>query len=316
MSFIRRIPIPMSALALGVAGLGNLLLPYSPLVRAVCGIVAATIVLLVLARIVFDFAGVRAELGNPGVLAVFPTLFMALMLLAAYLKPYAPTFATGMWAVALTLQLIIAVVCAVRFLRSFALPRVLPAWFLVFVGFVVASVTSPAFDALPVGRTLLYVGLVGYLGILPVVIYRMAKVGGLPEPALPTMAIFAAPPSLCLAGYLAVTSAKQPAVVYALLAMAAASLVYVFVHLPRILKSPFHPSYSALTFPFVISGIALKQANLFLAKTATGSFIPKAAVLTMDVFVTLMVLYVLVRYALFVAFPAEKRAATPAPAGA
>ncbi len=307
MSFIRRIPIPMSALALGVAGLGNLLLSYSPVVRAACGVIAAIIVLLVLARIAFDFGGVRKELSNPAVLAVFPTLFMALMLLATYLKPYAPDAAAGIWVAALTLQLVIAVVCAARFLRAFALAQVLPAWFLVFVGFVVASVTSPAFGALPVGRALLYAGMAGYIGILPVVIYRMVKVGGLPEPALPTMAIFAAPPSLCLVGYLAVTQVKQPAVVYALLAMAAASLVYVFTHLPRILKTPFHPSYGALTFPFVISGIALKQSSLFLANSAAGSFIPKSAVLVMDVFVTAMVLYVLIRYALFVLSPAETR---------
>ena len=38
-----------------------------------------------------------------------------------------------------------------RFVASFKLAQVLPAWFLVFVGFVVASVTSPAFGMQPVG---------------------------------------------------------------------------------------------------------------------------------------------------------------------
>jgi exfoliative toxin A/B len=306
MSFIRRIPIPMSALALGTAALGNLLLSYSPVIRAVCGVIATALVLLILARIAFDFAGVRKELENPAALAVFPAFFMALMLLATYLKPYAATPAKILWIAALALQLLVVALFVMRFVASFKLAQVLPGWFLVFVGFVVGSVTSPAFSAQPVGRVLLYAGLIGYVGVLVAVVYRMVTVGDLPEPALPTVAIIAAPPSLCLAGYLAVIPVKEPLVAYVLLAFAGASIVYVLTRLPRILKTRFYPSYAALTFPFVISAIALKQSSVFLAKTAAGSFIPKAAVMAMDGFATVMVLYVLVRYAMFLLAPAEE----------
>jgi exfoliative toxin A/B len=310
MAFIRRIPIPLSALALAFAALGNLLLPYSPVVRAVCGLIASVLVLLVLARIVFDFRGVRAELRNPAVLAVFPSFFMALMVLATYLKPYAAAPAKGLWVSALVLQLIVAALFAMRFVGSFKLSQVLPAWFLVFVGFAVASVTSPAFEAVPVGRALLYAGIVGYLVLLPVIVYRMATVGALPEPALPTIAIFAAPPSLLLVAYLAVAESKQAVVVYLLLAAAAASLLYALACSPRIMKTVFGPSHAALAFPLVISAIALKQSNAYLAASQSGSFIPKAAVIAMDVFAAAVVLYVLVRFVVFLATP------PPAPAEA
>ena len=314
MSFIRRIPIPMSALALGVACLGNLLLSYSPAIRALCGAVSAALVLLLITRAVLDFKGVRAELENPAMLAVAPALFMALMLLATYLKPYAASPAKAIWVVALVLQLAVVVLFAVRFVGTFKLAQVLPGWFIVFVGFVTASVTSPAFDAQPVGRVLLYAGLLGYVGVLSAVVYRMVKVGALPAPALPTVAIFAAPPSLCLVGYLAVTQVKQAGVVYMLLAVAAVSMLYVLVSLPGVLKTPFSPAYAALTFPFVISGIALKQSSAFLATTEAGSFIPKVAVTTMDAFAALIVLYVLVRFAAYLASPAK--AVVPVPAQA
>lgn len=308
MSFIRRIPVPMSALALGLAALGNLLLPYSPVVRSVCGVTAAAVAVLILARIVLDPAGVRAELQNPATLAVFPAFFMAVMLLATYLKPYAAVPAKGLWVAALVSQIIVAALFVVRFVGSFKLAQVLPGWLLVFVGFVVASVTSPAFDALPVGRVLLYAGAVGYVGILPVIVYRMFSLGALPEPALPTIAIIAAPPSLLLVGYLAVTEAKQTFVVYLLLVAAAASLLYVLTALPRVLQVRFYPSYAALTFPFVISAIALKQSNVFLTASQAGSFIPKAAVTAMDGFAAVMVLYVLARYAMHLAAPTQERA--------
>ncbi|MBU4557341.1 MAG: TDT family transporter [Actinobacteria bacterium] len=315
MSLIRRIPIPMAALALGTAALGNLLLPYSPVVRAVCGVIAASLLLLLAARVALDLPGVRKELANPAALAVSPTFFMALMVLATYLKPYAPGAAKGLWFAALALQLLLVAVFLTRHVASFKLATVMPGWFLVFVGFVVASVTSPAFDAAPLGRVFVWAGMIGYLAILPVVIYRLFKHGDLPALALPTVAIFAAPPSLLLAGYLSVMQVKQPIVVYALLAMAAVSLLYVATRLPRILSNSFCPSCASLTFPFVISAIALKLSSGYLATTAAGSFIPKLAVTAMDGFAALMVLYVLVRYALMLAIPAEEKAA-PATAGA
>lgn len=314
MSFVRRIPLPMSALALGCAGLGNLLLPYSAALRVACGVVAAFVVLLVLARIVLDFKGVRTELGNPAVLAVFPTLFMALMLLATYLKPVAPAPALALWIVALGMQLLVVAAFITKFVVRLDATRVLPSWFLVFVGFVVASVTSPAFNLQPLGSVLLYVGLAGYALVLPVIVRRVVKGGALPAPALPTLGIFAAPPSLCLAGYLAVAVQKQTPVVYGLLGVALASLLFVLVSLPKILRTPFAPAYAALTFPMVISAIAVKQTQAFFA--TAGSPLPAAAVPVMDALAVAAVVYVLVRYALFLALPAAKPQPEPAPATA
>ncbi|HEX9092366.1 MAG TPA: TDT family transporter, partial [Coriobacteriia bacterium] len=249
MAFIKRIPLALSALALSLAALGNLLAPYSPNVRLACGAAAAALVLLIAARLAFDFEGVRADLANPAMLAVTPAFPMALMLLAAYMRPVAAAPALVLWIAALAFQLTLVAVFVRRHVLSFKLAQVLPSWFLVFVGFVVASVTSPAFSMQPVGRALLYAGGVGYVGILSVLIYRLVRVGGLPEPALPTLAILAAPPSLVLVGYLAVAETKQAGVVYALLAVGAISLAYVLTRLPRILRLRFHPGFAALTFP-------------------------------------------------------------------
>ncbi|MRR12445.1 TDT family transporter [bacterium] len=303
MTFIRRIPLPTSALALALAALGNLLGGYSEALRLACGAVSAVLVLLVVLRIVTDYKAVVAECENCATLAVLPTLFMALMVLSTYLKPYAPGIAPWLWGVALGLQLAVTVLFVKRHLLAFDLAKVLPSWFIVFVGYVVASLTSPAFSMQPLGRILLYCGLVGYAAVLGTVVYRMTKLGDLPAPALPTVAIFAAPASLCLAGYLAVTETKQPAVVYALLAVSAVSLLFVLSRLPKVLRLDFHPGFAALTFPIVITAVALKQTNAFLAGSAAGSFIPPAAIVAMDALAALVVSYVLIRYAMLMAAP-------------
>jgi exfoliative toxin A/B len=306
----------MSGLALGAAALGNLLLPYSPIARAVCGAVSAVLVIMITLRIAFDFQAVRAELKNPAILAVFPTFFMALMLLATYLKPYAAAPAKALWVAALVLQLLVSAVFLVRFVGAFKLAQVLPSWFLIFVGFVVASVTSPAFEAVALGRILAYAGMAGYVAILPVVVYRMVKAGDLPEPVLPTVVIFAAPPSLCLVGYLAVAPVKQVGVVYALLGMAAVSLLYVFTRLPRILTNRFCPSCSALTFPIVISAIAFKQSSLFFATAGAGPLAPPGVVAAIDAAVVLLVAYVAVRYAFLLLSPGAEPQLAAEPATA
>jgi len=306
MAFIRKVPVAISALALGVASLGNLLASYSEAVRLACGAVAAALVLLVLVRAAFDWAGVRAELKNPAALAVLPTLFMALMLLATYIKPLVGGPALWLWAAALALQFATVAVFLGRHVRPAELAKALPAWFVVFVGYVVASVTSPAFSMQPLGRVLLWIGLAGYALVLPAIAYRVFKLNDLPDPLIPTVAIFAAPPSLCLVGYLAVAETKQPAVVYALLALCVLSLLYATARLPKILGLGFHPSFAALTFPFVISAIALKQSAAFLTATGSGSPALGTASLAATAIAALLVAYVLTRYAVFLAAPAAR----------
>ncbi|MHB8705434.1 MAG: TDT family transporter [Coriobacteriia bacterium] len=303
MSLIRRVPIATSALALGTASLGNLLQTYSPALRMTCGIIAGGLALLVVLRVATDYPAVAAELRTPAALAVLPALFMAFMQLAIYIKPFASGAATVLWGAAVAMQLLVTAVFLSRFVFSFKIAHVLPSWFLIFVGYVVASVTSPAFAMEPLGRALLYTGLVGYAVALPLVVYRMIKAGDLPEPARATIAIFAAPPSLCLVGYLAVAEPKQPVVVYALLAFSIGSLLYVFSRLPGILKLSFYPSAAALTFPLVITAIGFKQAGAFLATAgnpmpALGIFAP-----AMLAIAAAMVLYVFVRYAAFLGAP-------------
>lgn len=307
MRLIKRVPVAMSALALGVAGLGNLLASYSPLVRPVCGAIAASLVALIVLRVLTDSHGVAAELSTPAGLAVLPTLFMALMLLSTHLQPTMPTVAITLWLAAVAAQLLTTAVFARRYLLSLDMKHVLPSWFLIFVGYVVASVTSPAFSMQPLGRALLYAGLLGYVAALALITYRVAKGAALPEPALPTLAIFAAPPSLCLAGYLAVTADKQPSVVYALLVASAASMAYVLTRLPRMIRRTFYPSCAALTFPFVITAIALKQSSIFLAATGDVT-IPALAVKAAELTAATMVVYVFVRYVMFLAAPVPQQA--------
>lgn len=307
MPFLRRVPLPMSAVALALAGLGNLLGSYSPAVRAVCGVLSAIVATLVIARVLADRSTVAAELKTAPVLAVMPTLPMALMLLATHLKPFAAGPALVVWAAALVGQLALVALFVSRFVVGFSLERVLPSWFVVFVGFVVGSVTSPAFGMQGVGSVLLFAGLAGYAVTLPIVVARM-RAGALPPAARPTVAIFAAPSSLCLVGYLALSSAPNPWVVGVLLGASSLSLLYVLAKLPGVLMAGFGPTHAALTFPMVITATAFKQTQAALG------MLPQTIVGALEVVAVAAVVYAVLGFiGLFVRRPAAEMQPATAP---
>jgi len=157
---------------------------------------------------------------------------------------------------------------AKRFMIGFKLGTVFPSWFIVGVGIVAASVTAPAMGAVAVGQVAFWVGFVLYFAILLLVILRMNKVKIFPEPARKTVAIFTAPMSLLVVGYFSSFVSQgyvSPMLVYVMLAIAAASYIYVTVMMVPLLKIKFYPTYAAFTFPHVISATAFRLGANFLA---------------------------------------------------
>jgi exfoliative toxin A/B len=224
---------------------------------------------------------------------------MALMLLCAYVKPYLGAAATVIWYAALAVHILIMVLFAVRFVVKLKIQAVFPSWFVTGVGVTVASVTCPAFGARILGQVLFFVGAALYAALIPLVIYRLVKLSPLPEPARPTIAIFAAPASLLTVAYLAAFENPPAWPVYILLVFAAASYVFVTVNMAFMLKLKFSPAYAAFTFPYVISAIAFKQGNAVLAANGITafSFVPAAA----EWIAAAAVVYVIIRYAVFFA---------------
>jgi hypothetical protein len=146
------------------------------------------------------------------------------------------------------------------------------------------------------GRIIFWFALVSLAVLLPVILKRIFVVKGIPEPAIPTITILAAPTSLCLAGYLNSFETKSTVLVYILLIAAQVLYWGVILYMPRMLKLPFYPSYSGFTFPLVISGIALKLTNGFLTKSGNPiSFLP-ALVTIEEIIAAAACIYVLIRY--------------------
>ena len=168
-SIIKKMPLPITGLMLGLAALGNLVQSYSNNLRVFFGIISGLILLLVIMKIFTLKKGVAEALENPVVASVFPTLSMAIILLAVYLKPISFTMAIILWFFGITLHIILVVWFTRKFVLNFNIKKVFPSWFIVYVGIVVASVTSGAFNMQWLGKILFYLGFIAYLVLLPLV---------------------------------------------------------------------------------------------------------------------------------------------------
>lgn len=302
---VKKIPVPIVGLMLALAATGNLVLSYGSMYRNIFGVFSAIIFILVLVKILMYPKEVKESLDNPVVASVFPTFPMGIMLLATYLKPFAPNFAFGMWILGIILHILLILFFTKKYILNFNIKKVFPSWFIVYVGIVVGSVSAPAFDMTNIGQILFWFGFASYFALLPVVFKRVFKVKDIPEPALPTIVVFSAPASLCLAGYMSSFQDKNMFIVYLLLIISQLTLFFVLVQLPKLLKLRFYPSYSGFTFPIVISAISLKLTNGFLIKAEKPIAMLKYLVKFEEVLAVLIVLYVLFRYIEFIFAKAE-----------
>lgn len=296
---LKKYPVPIVGLMLGLAAAGNLVQSYGEVYRSIFGIISAVLFLLMLVKIAMFPEGVVEALDNPVIASVFPTFSMTIMLLSTYINKFASQPAFVLWIIGVALHIILILWFTKKFVFSFKIKQVFPSWFIVYVGIVVASVTGPAYKMANVGQVAFWFGLINYIILLPIIIYRVVKVKEMPESTYPTLVIFAAPASLLLAGYMNSFSEKNMGIVWFLMGLSIIMYAIVIVMLFKLLKLKFYPSYSGFTFPLVISGIAMKLTNGFLAKS--GQAIPwlKYLVKFQEPAAVVIVLYVLVRYLQF-----------------
>lgn len=301
MTFLKQVPMPMSGLALGLLSLGNLFLSLNIFsLWLFCGLLGSTLLLVLLAKLLFTPLSSFNQLKNPLVLAVSPTFTMAVMVGTTYLThSKSLSFLAGpLWFLAYGLQviLVLAFLYHVLLRAPLAWSNVFPSWFIIFVGLGVAPVTggeiSPNLSLLALGSSFLF-----FLVFLPIVLYRLIKIKGFTEATRPLIAITCAPASLLLTGYLALGLPTQTVLLLGWLIVAQGLYLFVLCQLRNLIPKTFYPTWAALTFPFVISATALNSALHHLPAKLALILTPLATLETL--IATLMVSLALYHYSRF-----------------
>jgi exfoliative toxin A/B len=299
MNIIKKVPIPICGVMLGTAALGNLLQSYSEGVRYFCGIMAAIFLVLILLKLIMFPGMIKEDMNNPIMASVSGTFSMALMLFSVYLKPFIGQAAFVIWIIAILLHIALIIYFTVKFILKLEMPKVFASYYIVYVGIAVASITAPAYEQLGIGSAAFWFGLIALIVLLILVTIRYVKYPQLPDPAKPLICIYAAPMSLCLAGY--VQSVTPKSFTFLMVMFAVATVLYLFslVQLIGCLKLQFFPSYAAFTFPFVISAIASKQTMACAANM--GNPLPwlQYIVLIETIIAVVLVAYTYIRFVAF-----------------
>lgn len=299
---IKNIPIPTAGVMLGLVALGNLckLQGCPEEWRWACGIAACFFGALLTLRIFLYPGSIKNDFtGNSILASVAATYFMSIMQLCTYTSAFAPVASEIVWFAAIIAHMALILWFTWYYVIRFQLTDVFPTYFIAYVGIVVASLTSPAFQQQDLGQALFWFGFVTYIILFALVTYRYLHIT-IPVPAKPLFCIYTAPMSLSLAGYLAVV--PHPSLLMVLAMQTAAQILFVVVlaKMPKLLRLPFFPSYAAFTFPFVITAFTLKQSLLYFQ--AVGYTYPaflETIALAEAVISGLIVLYTAARYVNF-----------------
>lgn len=299
-NMIKKVPVPLCGVMLGFAALGNLLQSYGEGIRSICGLVAAFLLILVLAKLLMFPQMIKEDLQNPIMASVAGTFPMALMLLSTYVKPLIGPSAIYIWYFAILLHVILIVYFTYKFVLKLQLPKVFASYYIVYVGIAVAAVTAPAYEKLQIGTITFWFGFVTLIALLILVTMRYVKHPQVPEPAQPLFCIYAAPTSLCIAGYVQSVTPKSRSFLLAMLVVATVIYVIALVKALGYLRLKFYPSYAAFTFPFVISAIATKQTMACCMKMGQPLPILQPIVLVETVIAVVLVVYTLIRFMGFI----------------
>lgn len=296
---IKKVPVPLCGVMLGTAALGNLLQSYSEGIRYLCGIVAGILLVLILLKLIMFPGMIKEDMNNPIMASVAGTFSMSLMLLSVYIKPLIGQGAFYLWILAILLHIVLIIYFTIQFIFKLQMPKVFASYYIVYVGIAVASITAPAYEALSIGSAAFWFAFLALIVLLILVTIRYVKYQEVPEPAKPLLCIYAAPASLCVAGYIQSVTIKSYGLLMTMFVVACILYIFVFVKAVKYLQLPFYPSYASFTFPFVISAIASKQTMAYLA--GIGSPIPflKYVVLFQTAAAAILVIYTLIQYGKF-----------------
>lgn len=297
---VKKLPLPIVGLGLGLVALGNLLGSYSEVVRYCLGLLGALILILFTIKIFTQTESFKEDMKNPVMASVFGTYSIAITILSGYAKPYLPTLATVLFYLGILIHLVLIAYFSKTFVMKLEMPKIHASYFIVYAGIASAGLVAKAIGNPLVGKICVIAAFLMYLPMLLIVSNRYIKNKEVPELLLPVKAIYAAPAALIFAGYMSVFDEKSLLIV--VVGVILSEMLYLFglVQGFKYAFKKFFPSFSSFTFPYVISTIALKMATgFFAANNMSIAGVLSILVTIQTVIAVFFVLFVLIKYTQF-----------------
>ena len=290
-------PVALTGLSLGVVGLSTswaVILGNTPLY--IGALIAIFFLGVMFVKNIIHPTVLLEELKNPVAGSVVPTFCMALMIVSSVVVNFIPLLGKSLWLFATVMHFVFLGFFLYFRLSKFSLAQMIPSWFVPPIGMIVAAVSGSNMGFPLVSQYVFYFGLIAYFIMLPIMFYRIIFVTPIEDTQLPSFGIMAAPPNLCLAGYLTAFQSPNIIILLILIPLALFNTSLVYVSMIRVFKIKFSPIYASYTFPLAIGATAMIKLTNYL-----NSFNSEFGAIFKNIFTfeliiaTIVILYVFVR---------------------
>ena len=297
MNIIRNLPLAITGLILAILSLGKLFADF----RGIFFIIGTILIFLILLKLILHFEKFTEELNNLIALSTFGTFSMALMLFSTYLKPLLPLSfqgaSFGIWVLGIIIHISIIIIFTKNYvLKNFNIENVYATWWIVYIGITMASITAPAYNLSQYGFIFFGIGFILMLPTLILVSYRYLMFTAIDDQFKPFICIYTALFSILIVGYVNALNINGNflTIIYLMACIFYIFSIYQAIRLLIIERLQFSPSFSAFTFPFVISTIATGEVYKFF-----GLNILKYAFYIQASIALILVVFVSYKYLIF-----------------
>ncbi len=232
-------------------------------------------------------AAVLEEFNHPIRVNFFPAYSISLLLLSIGYLELAPKVSFVLWVIATPMHLGYTLkIINVWLTKEFELHTINPAWFIPVVGTILVPIAGVVHADPEISWFFFSVGILFWLVLFTIVIYRIIFHHPLPKKLLPTLFIFIAPPAVGFMAYVKLTGVVD-STARILFYFGVFTFLLLLMQINRFRKLPFFTSWWAYTFP--MDALTL-SVLLFYAKTKIPLFLYTAYVLLP--ITTALILYV------------------------
>lgn len=200
------------------------------------------------------------EFNHPVRFNFFPAVTISLLLLSIASMELFPAVAKGLWVVGTAGHLIFTLTAVSRWIgRLYSIQQFNPVWFIPVVGNVLVPIAGVEFFSREISWFFFSVGMVFWLALFSIMVYRLGFHGDLPAKLVPTLFILIAPPAVGFISYVKLTG-QFDATARVLLYVAMFIAMLLAVMFRTFARTPFFLSWWAYTFPLCAMSIALTLA--------------------------------------------------------
>jgi tellurite resistance protein len=274
-------PIPLFATVMGTSGLaiawkkaGHVLGLPAEVGLALQWWALALFVMIALgylAKLSQHMDAVKKEFAHPVRLNFFPAISISILLLATAFADTLPDFAQGLWMVGAALHLVFTLIVMSSWIHHtrYDIKHANPAWFIPVVGNVIVPVAGVAFAPIGISWFFFSIGLVFWIVLMTIVMYRLFFHEPLPERLTPTLFILIAPPAVAFIAWLKLNGGQIDAFAQILYNVALFLTLLLAANAMRFFRLRFFLSTWAYSFPLA----AITIATLIMAEQGSAFFV-------------------------------------------